>query len=103
MPRYRNAQLKPIDHLAAGERWPNGRLRDGAPLEAVHAQAVGKRLHHAMQGRTNKDVAALADITETALGSLMRGKTWGALPIIIRLEQALSADLWCGKTHEQPS
>lgn len=100
MPRYRHAEPRPVDHLVEGERWPNGRLQDGAPPEAVHAQAVGKRLHYQMQGRTKKEVAALADITENALGRLMRGEAWGALPIIIRLEQALSADLWCGKGHE---
>ena len=53
-----------------------------------------------MQGRTNKEVAALADITENTLGRLIRGQAWGALPILIRLERALKADLWCGKSHE---
>ncbi len=99
MPRYRHAAPRPADHLADGERWPNGRLQDDAPPEAVHAQAVSKRLHYQMHGRTKKEVAALADITENALGRLMRGEAWGALPVIIRLEQALSADLWCGKDH----
>ena len=101
MPRYRHAEPRPIDHLAEGERWPNGRLQDGAPLEAVHAQDLGKRLHYQMQGRTKKEVAALADVTENALGRLMRGEAWGALPVIIRLEQALGADLWCGKPHDK--
>ena len=53
----------------------------------------------ACQGRTNKEVAALADITENTLGRLIRGQAWGALPILIRLEQALQADLWCRKAH----
>ena len=99
MPRYRHARPRPSDHLQAGERWPNGRLRDEAPPEAVHAQALGKRLHYHMSGRTNKEVAAAADVTENALGRLLRGEAWGALPIILRLEQALGADLWCGKDH----
>ena len=64
MPRYRYAESKPIDHLEDGETWPYGRLEEEAPLEAVHARAVGQRLHEEMQGRTNKEVAALADITE---------------------------------------
>ena len=97
MPRYRHAQAKPIDHLVDGQRWPNGHLQDAAPLEAVHAQALGKRLHYHMSGRTNKEVAAAADVTENALGRLLRGEAWGALPIILRLERALDADLWCGK------
>ena len=101
MPRYRYAESRPIDHLEDGETWPYGRLEEEAPLEAAHARAVGQRLHEAMQGRTNKEVAALADITENTLGRLIRGQAWGALPILIRLEQALKADLWCGKPHER--
>ena len=58
MPRYRYAESRPIDHLEDGETWPYGRLEEEAPLEAVHARAVGQRLHEAMQGRTNKKVAA---------------------------------------------
>ena len=100
MPRYRYAESKPIDHLAEGEQWPYGRLDEDAPLEAVHAQAVGQRLHEVMQGHTNKEVAALADITENTLGRLIRGQAWGALPILIRLEAALNTSLWCGKDHE---
>ena len=99
MPRYRYAESRPIDHLAEGETWPYGRLDEEAPLEAVHAQAVGQRLREAMQGRTNKEVASLADITENTLGRLMRGQAWGALPILIRLEAALNTSLWCGKAH----
>ena len=52
---------------------------------------MGQRLHYQMQGRTKKEVAALAGITENALGRLMRGEAWGALPIIIRLERALNS------------
>lgn len=99
MPRYRNAAAKPIDHLAEGEEWPYGQLEEDAPLEARHAQQVGQRLHEAMQGRTNKEVAALADITENTLGRLIRGQAWGALPILIRLEAALGASLWCREDH----
>ena len=99
MPRYRYAESRPIDHLEDGETWPYGRLEEDPPLEAVHAQAVGQRLHQAMQGRTNKEVSAAADITENTLGRLIRGQAWGSLPILIRLERALKADLWCGKGH----
>ena len=100
MPRYRNAESKPIDHLAEGEEWPHGRLEEEAPLEAVHARAVGQRLHEAIQGRTNKEIAAAADITENTLGRLIRGQAWGALPILVRLEAALNTSLWCGKGHD---
>ena len=100
MPRYRYAESRPIDHLEDGETWPYGRLEEDPPPEAVHAQAVGQRLHKAMQGRTNKEVAKEADITENTLGRLIRGQAWGALPILVRLEQALQTDLWCGKRHE---
>ena len=101
MPRYRHARAAPADHLADGERWPNGRLAADAPLEARHAQQVAKRLHFQMQGRTNKEVADDADITETALSELMRGRSWGTLPVLARLEEALNADLWCGRPHPE--
>lgn len=100
MPRYRHAKSRPIHHLAEGERWPNGRMRDDEPsIEAVHAQAMGQRLHYHMSGYTNKEIAERADITENALSRLMRGEAWGTLPVVVRLEQALGADLWCGKAH----
>ena len=79
----------------------SGRLSDDAPLEARHAQQVAKRLHFQMQGRTNKEVAGDVDITETALSELMRGRTWGTLPVLVRLEEALNADLWCGRPHPE--
>ena len=97
MPRYRHARRWPRDHLEPGERWPNGRLQQDAPPEAAHAQAVAQRLHYRMIGRTNREVAADADIAENTLGKLLRGEAWGALPVIARLERALEADLWCGK------
>ena len=58
---------------------------------------MGQRLHYHMSGYTNKEIAERADITENALSRLMRGEAWGTLPVIVRLEQALGADLWCGK------
>lgn len=103
MPRYRYAEARPIDHLVEGEQWPYGRLEEDAPLEARHAQQVGQRLHEAMQGRTNKEIAALADITENALGRLIRGQAWGALPILIRLEAALHTSLWYAEAAGEDS
>ena len=100
MPRYRHAAPRPVDHLARGE-WPHGQLERAAPPEAVHAQAVGRRLHQAMRGRTNKEVAAAAGITENTLSRLTRGHAWGALPILIRLEHALGTNLWCGQHPDQ--
>ena len=101
MPTYRHARPAPADHLADGERWPNGRLSDDAPLEARHAQQVAKRLHYHLQGHTNREIARAAGITETALSDLKRGRTWGTLPILARLEAALNTDLWCGRHHPE--
>lgn len=97
MPRYRHAWRRPRDHLEPGQRWPNGRLRSDAPVEAVHARSLAKRLHYHMSGRTNREVAEAADIAETTLSKLLRGEAWGALPVIVRLEHALEADLWRGE------
>ena len=98
MPRYKHAASKPNQHLAEGQRWPYGQLQDGAPPEALLAQALAQRLHQQKTGQTLKDITERAGITTDALSRLLRGATWGTLPIIARLEKALDTDLW-GNEH----
>ena len=98
MPTYRHAAAKPKLHLAPGQRWPYGQLEDAPPPEAELAQALAQRLHREKTGQKLKDIADRADITTDSLSRLLRGETWGTLPIIARLERALDTDLW-GNEH----
>ena len=98
MPSYKHAASKPNQHLAPEQRWPYGQLQDGAPPEALLAQALAQRLHQQKTGQTLKDITERAGITTDALSRLLRGETWGTLPIIARLEKALDTNLW-GDEH----
>ena len=100
MPTYMYAKSKPIKHLAHGQRWPYGRLVGNPPrMEALHAQEMGQRLHKAIAGRKKGEIAKLAGISHDILTKLLKGETWGSVPTIVRLEQALNTSLWCGKAH----
>ena len=101
MPTYRHAAAKPKLHLAEGQRWPYGQLEDDPPPEAELAQALAQRLHQEKTGQKLKDIAEVAGITTDSLSRLLRGDTWGTLPIIARLERALDTDLW-GNEHRNP-
>ena len=100
MPRYRHAASKPKLHLAPGQRWPYGQLEDDPPPEAQLAQALAQRLHREKTGQKLKHIADRASITTDTLSRLLRGETWGTLPIIARLERALDTDLW-GNEHRE--
>ena len=98
MPNYRHAASRPSDHLAPGQLWPYGQLEDDPPPEALLAQALAQRLHQQKTGQKLKDIAERAGITTDALSRLLRGATWGTLPILARLERALNTELW-GNEH----
>ena len=89
---------QPKDHLAEGETWPEGRLADEAPGEARLVQELVKRLKAAMDNRGLEEIEELSGVNKTSISRLLRGETWGTLPVIARLEQKLGEDLW-GDEH----
>lgn len=97
---YMRARSNPSEHLRPGELWPNGQLEADAPIEAHLAQALSQRLNHARLGRSLKQIADNAGVSQDSLSRLLRGKTWGSMPVIARLEHALDTDLW-GNEHRQ--
>ena len=94
----------PRDYLAKGDAWPDGRLRDGAPPEAVLAREASQRLlakcrsrfedHDADRGFDLDRAAAVAELAPTTIADLLDGRIWGDLPTIARIEGRLEVPMW---------
>ena len=78
--------------------WPEGRLADEAPGEARLVQELVKRLKAAMKDRGLEEIEELSNVNKSSISRLLRGETWGTLPVIDGLERALDKDLW-GDEH----
>ena len=89
---------QPKDHLIKGHAWPEGRLRRIAPKEALLVQELVKRLKDAMGDKSLEQIEELSGVNKTSISRLLRGESWGTLPVIARLEQVLGEDLW-GDEH----
>lgn len=76
---------QPKDHLTEGHAWPEGRLEDDAPEEALLVQELVKRLRAAMGDRGLEEIEALSGVNKTSISRLLRGESWGTLPVIARL------------------
>ena len=46
----------------------------------------------------DRSLEELSGVNRSSLSRLLRGESWGTLPVIARLEQALGKDLW-GDEH----
>ena len=77
-----------------GHAWPDGSLVRGAPKEA----RLVKGLENAMGNKRLEEVEQLSGVNKTSISRLLRGESWGTLPVIARLEATLRADLW-GEEH----
>ena len=89
---------QPRDYLMRGHAWPDGSLVRGAPKEARLVQELVKRLEDAMGNNRLEKVEQLSGVNKTSISRLLRGESWGTLPVIARLEATLRADLW-GDEH----
>ena len=89
---------QPKDHLIEGHAWPEGRLTGKAPKEARLVQELVKRLKDAMGNRGLEEIEKMSGVNKTSISRLLRGESWGTLPVIARLEQVLGEDLW-GDEH----
>ena len=90
----------PRAHLRPKHAWPDGDLLGGAPAEARLVQKLVIRLEEAMGDHNLKldEVAAMSGVTKSSISVLLRGESWGTLPVIARLEKTLDVDLW-GREH----
>ena len=98
MPPHTKLKGPPFTYLAPGGVWPDGPLVDDAPAEALLAQAIAKRLHEARGDRSGRDIAREAKISPTTVSKYLKGKTWGDLPTLCRIELAVGTQLW-GDEH----
>ena len=79
-------------------RLARGRLTGKAPKEARLVQELVKRLKDAMGDRGLEKIEEMSGVNKTSISRLLRGESWGTLPVIARLEQVLGEDLW-GDEH----
>ena len=89
---------QPKDHLVEGHAWPEGHLDDEAPSEARLVQELVNRLKNAMGDRGLEAIEELSGVNKTSISRLLRGESWGTVPVIARLERVLGEDLW-GDEH----
>ncbi|MYC47809.1 MAG: helix-turn-helix transcriptional regulator [Chloroflexi bacterium] len=101
--KYSRLKLRrqPKDHLVEGHAWPEGRLRRSSPKEVLLVQELVKRLRAAMGDRGLEEIEELSGVNKTSISRLLRGESWGTLPVIARLERVLGEDLW-GTEHRKP-
>ena len=93
VPPRRSPAGPPRDFLAQGE-WPDGVLRDGAPVAARYALELSKNLREATEGRAMAAVAEEADIARSTLYDILQGRTWADLQTLAKLEVTLGTQLW---------
>lgn len=96
----RGLDAAPADYVRPGSNlpWTDAALREDAPPAARAVQKLVRNLHVAMQGRSGREVARLADVGHTTLLGLLRGDRWPDMATIVKLEYALEADLWPGRS-----
>ena len=95
----------PRAHLRPGHAWPDGELERGAPPEARLVQQIVVRLEKVMSDNDDlaiTEVAEISGVNKSSISVLLRGETWGTLPVIARLERILNVELW-GKEHRTDS
>ena len=91
----------PRAHLRRGHAWPDGELERGAPAEARLVQQIVVRLEKVMSDNGGLAISAVAEmsgVNKSSISVLLRGETWGTLPVIARLERILDVELW-GQEH----
>ena len=81
----------PRSFITKGE-WPDGKIV--CPPPALYAAEVARRLRDALDGRTLREVAGLADLDHTTLWAVLRGERWPDLVTISKLESSLGVRLW---------
>lgn len=92
---WRGIDGPPASYLVAGG-WPDGRIEGPAEAEAVRRFVVA--LREAMGDAGLRATARAADVNHASLRAVLRGESWPDVVTLSRLEHALDADLWPGRT-----
>lgn len=91
MPSRRGLTGAPRDQLVAGQ-WPDGETTGAAALAQQLARALAGELGR--QARSVRQVARDADLQHATVLALLHGHRWPDFVTIVKLEDALEADLW---------
>ena len=96
MPARPNLKPRPSGYLAEDETWPDGRLKKGAPPEAVLAQQVARVFKRAIDaaGHSPREAAKKAEIALSTVQALLSGQSWATLPTLAIIERKYNIRLW---------
>ena len=96
MPEQPELESRPRCYLAEGQTWPDGRLTDSAPPEAVLAQQIARTFKRACEelGHTHRQAAKEIGISATNVQSLLSGDGWSSLRTLASIENSYSIKLW---------
>ena len=103
-PKYSKLHLhhEPIGHASPGGKWPDRGIKRHSPPAAYLLRGIALRLKKHMNDRnmTLEDIESLTGVNVSSLSRLLRGDSWGSVPIIAHLETHLDTDLW-GNEHRR--
>lgn len=91
MPSRRGLTGAPRDQLVAG-RWPDGTVTGPAAVAQQLARRLAAELDR--QRRSVRQLARDADLQHSTVLALLSGQRWPDFVTVVKLEDALGADLW---------
>ncbi|GAA0899291.1 hypothetical protein GCM10009574_083530 [Streptomyces asiaticus] len=94
----------PASYLADGT-WPDGRLREDAPVSAVYAQAFSRRLRAVLEemGLNPFAVERITGVSRRTVERTLKGQVLPDFGAVARLETELGVDLWPRREHGRSS
>ncbi|MEU9603390.1 transcriptional regulator [Streptomyces sp. NPDC048057] len=103
MPRSQR-DAAPATYLADGT-WPDGPLREDAPISAVYAQAFSRRLGAVIEelGLNPFAVQRITGVNRRTIERTLKGLVLPDFGAIARLESELGVDLWPRREHGKGS
>ncbi|MET8682352.1 transcriptional regulator [Streptomyces sp. NPDC004647] len=92
----------PATYLAAGA-WPDGQLREGAPVSAIYAQEFSRRLRDviAERGLNPLAVERATGVNRRTIERTLKGLVLPDFGALARLEAELETDLWPRRKREK--
>ena len=66
----------PLEYLGRG-KWPDGKLRPNAPVEALYAQQIARRLRDSLQGENISAICRQAGLNRSTVQDILAGRTYG--------------------------
>lgn len=86
----------PLSYVTSGQ-WPDAVLTDDAPVSAVAALGLARRITEAAGDVSLREVARQAGVSSSTMTRIVSGQVLCDIGTLARLEAALDADLWPGR------